>query len=257
MNRFIGFSLVFANMFAGLALAQESQESVKIQPYTGPPIFLDEPEQVAEPTIVSHEKINDKYEPTGKQRTEREIARFSDNHFEADGVYREYYPNGQLFVEGKFERGRQQGEWTYYFDNGQVNRKAMYKDGQPDGPREIFRADGTLFANRGFKDGRRDGEWVTYDKTGKKPLREEHYVDGKADGVWKTWHSNGQLKQEISLKGGKRHGTSIEWDEQGVKRAEVNYADNKLHGTLTRWFPDGRKVVQQYSEGRLVSQTGG
>jgi antitoxin component YwqK of YwqJK toxin-antitoxin module len=234
---------------------QEPQQSVKIQPYTGPPIFLDEPEQVAAPTIVTREKIQDKYEDTGNVRVEREVARFSDNHFEADGIYREYYPNGQLFVEGQFRRGRHEGEWTYYFDNGQINRKAMYKNGQPDGSREIYRADGTLAAKRSFKDGHRDGEWITYDETGKQPLREELYVDGTQDGVWKVWHPNGQLRQQISLKQGERHGTSTEWDEKGEKRAEINHVDGKLHGTATRWFPDGRKIVQQYNEGRLESQS--
>ncbi|MEX0613275.1 MAG: toxin-antitoxin system YwqK family antitoxin [Pirellulales bacterium] len=242
----------------GGAWAQEAtQESVKIQPYTGRPIFLDEPEQVAAPTIFNHEKIQDKYEDTGKVHTEREIARFSDNHYEADGIYREYYPNGQLFVEGQFRRGRQHGEWTFYFDNGTINRKAKFDNGKPDGPREVYRADGTLASKRGFRDGRRDGEWITYDKSGKKPLREEHYADGKPDGVWKVWSPKGQLIQQVSLKQGEREGTSLQWDENGQKRAEVNYVDNKLHGTATRWFPDGRKIVQQYDQGRLVSQSSG
>jgi antitoxin component YwqK of YwqJK toxin-antitoxin module len=240
------------------AMAQEgAQQSVKIQPYSGPPIYLDEQEQVATATIVRHEKIQDKYDETGNVRIEREIARFSDNHFEADGQYREYYPNGQLFVEGQFRRGRQEGEWTYYFDNGKVNRKAMFKNGLPDGPREIYRVDGTLAAKRGFKNGQRDGEWISYDATGKQPLREEHYVDGKQDGVWKIWFPGGRLKQEIGLKQGQRHGTSTEWDEQGEKRAELNFADGKLHGAATRWFPDGRVIVQRYNEGRLESQKSG
>src|SRR3990172_67692 len=50
------------------ALAQQAGESVKIKPYTGPPIYLDEPEQVAAPTIVTREKIEDKYEDSGKLR---------------------------------------------------------------------------------------------------------------------------------------------------------------------------------------------
>jgi antitoxin component YwqK of YwqJK toxin-antitoxin module len=240
------------------ARAQEDgKASVKIQPYTGPPIFLDEPEQIAAPKIVERQKIQDKYEDTGKVRIEREVARFSDNHLEADGMYREYYPDGQLFVEGQFRRGRQQGEWTYYFENGKVNRKAVFADGKPDGTREIYRDDGTLAAKRSFRDGQREGEWIIYDKSGTKPLREEYYANGEPDGVWKVWHPNGELKQQISLKQGQRHGTSTEWAENGEKRAEVNYVDGKLHGTFTRFLPDGRKIVQQYEEGKLQSQSSG
>ena len=79
-------------------------------------------------------------------------------------------PNGKLFVEGQYRRGRQHGEWTFYFDNGQVNRKATYNNGQPEGAWEVFRADGTLAAKRSFKNGLRDGTWVTFDDSGKKEV---------------------------------------------------------------------------------------
>ena len=124
-----------------------SQESVKIEPYTGPPIFLEGADQVVKPTIVTHETLREQYDDAGKTlRVEREVARYSDNNFAADGKYREFHPNGKPFIEGSFKSGRQAGEWTYYFDNGQVNRKATYTDGKPDGSWEIFRADGTLAA---------------------------------------------------------------------------------------------------------------
>jgi antitoxin component YwqK of YwqJK toxin-antitoxin module len=241
---------------SGTALAQEDAEGkqVTIQPYTGPPIFLDEREQVAPPSMVGREKITENFKGTEKIRVEREVAKFSDNHFEADGTYREYHPNGQLFVEGLFRKGRQQGEWTYWHQNGQVNRKATYKDGQPDGAWEIHRADGTLEAKRAYVDGKRDGEWITYDETGQKPLREEHYVDGQRDGVWKVWFAGGELKQQVSFQDGKRHGASAEWTEDGKKRGEINYADDKIDGTATIWLPDGRKIIQKYEMGRLVSE---
>lgn len=262
-NRFV--SVVFAVSLAlgsvwmcERSLAQGSagnDDSTKIKPYTGPPIYLDEPEQVASPTIVTRETKKENYQDSGKVRVEREVALYSDNHFEADGIYREYYPSGQLFVEGNYRKGRQEGEWTFYFENGKLNRKADYKNGKPDGPREIFRGDGTLAAKRNFRDGLRDGEWITYDKTGKKPVAEELYDNGKPDGVWKAWHPNGQLRQEANFKQGQRHGTTTEWNEKGEKRGETNFAEGKLHGTATRWFPDGRKISQQYNDGKLESQS--
>jgi antitoxin component YwqK of YwqJK toxin-antitoxin module len=236
-------------------LAQETaKERVTVKPYTGPPIYLDEPEQVTEPTIMRHETNTEKFKD-GKVRIERQIAFFSDNHFEADGAYKEYYPNGQLFVEGTYSRGRQHGEWTFYFDNGKLNRKAIYKEGKPDGPRDVLRADGTLSSKRGFADGLRDGDWITYDASGKNPTAEEHYVKGKPDGVWKYWYPNGKQARQITLKEGKKHGVYTEWDDKGEKRLEANFADDKQHGTTTRWFTDGRKMVQEYDNGKLVKQS--
>jgi antitoxin component YwqK of YwqJK toxin-antitoxin module len=230
------------------------EERVKIQPYTGKPIYLDEPGQVAPPRIVRSETKIEKYKD-GKTRAERRLALFSDDHFEADGFYREFYNSGKPFIEGEFSRGRQNGVWTYWYENGQVNRKATYKNGQPDGAWEVYRADGTLAAKRSFRDGQRHGEWIKFDKTGEQPLQEEHYDDGKADGVWKLWFPNAQLKQQNSFKQGKREGVSTEWTEKGNKRGEVTYVDNKLDGPATFWLPDGRKIVQQYKDGRLISES--
>jgi antitoxin component YwqK of YwqJK toxin-antitoxin module len=233
--------------------ADRQQDSATIQPYTGPAIFLDEPEETVKAQLVRRDTMREPEE--GQVRIERQIAYFSDGHFEADGFYREYYPNGKLFVEGQYAGGRQNGEWTYYFDNSQINRKAVYKNGKLDGAREVYRADGTLSAKRGFADGLRDGEWITYDETGKKPLVEGRYVKGKEDGTWKYWWPNGELQRQLEVKLGEREGKMTEWDEKGEKRFEATFVKNKLHGTATRWFPDGRKIVQQYEDGRLVSQS--
>ena len=237
------------------AASGSTQESAKVEPYTGPPIYLEETPQIAAPTVVTRETVREKYDDNVTMRIERDVAHYSDNNFAADGNYREYHPNGKPFIEGKFSNGRQQGEWIYYFENGTVNRKATYVDGKPSGTWEVHRADGTLAAKRAFKDGVRDGEWVTYDATGKQPLTEEHYASGKPDGVFKTWFANGKPKQEGGFKQGKRDGTTAEWNDKGEKILEAQFSDDKLNGTMTRYFADGKTVVQQYKDGKFVSES--
>jgi antitoxin component YwqK of YwqJK toxin-antitoxin module len=230
----------------------KAADDTEIKPYTGPPIYLDEPEAPPAPSMVDRTVQSDKF-PDGKLRIERQVAKYSDNHYVADGFYREYYPNGQKFVDGQYKGGRPDGQWTYWYDNGTQNRQITFKDGQPDGSWEVHRADGTLMAARSFKNGKRDGVWTIYDDTGKQPLRVESYADGKADGEWKVWFPSGQLQRQISFKQGDRDGSATEWDEKGNKRIEMNYAAGKLDGTATSWTPDGRKVVQQFKDGKPVA----
>jgi antitoxin component YwqK of YwqJK toxin-antitoxin module len=251
--RFVAASGLALISCGGLVLAAESSsgESVKVEPYKGPTILLDEAEKVkVVPTIVTKQTLKEKL---GDGSVEREIAHYSDNSIAAEGSYKEFHPNGKPFIEGQFKKGRQEGEWKYYFDNGQLNRKMAFKDGKPDGSWEIHRADGTLQAKRGFKDGLRDGEWINYDATGKQPLSEEHYVSGQEDGVWKTWYPNGQQKLQASFKKGKRDGASLVFDDKGKKLAEEEWADGKLNGTATRYLPDGKKITQVYEAGKLKS----
>jgi len=229
-------------------------ESIEFKPYTGPPIFLDEPEAPPKPALVGKNVDTDKY-PDGKVRLEREIAKYSDNHLEADGYYREYYPNGQKFAEGQYKSGRQEGTWTFWYDDGKVNRTVIYKNGQPDGTWEVHRADGTLAAKRSYKNGKRDGTWTIFDDAGKQPLREEIYKDGVVDGTWKVWFPSGQLKTQIGFKDGKREGPSIEWDEKGTKRGEINYSEDKPHGKAMLIGADGRKVEREFDHGKLVKES--
>jgi antitoxin component YwqK of YwqJK toxin-antitoxin module len=228
-------------------------DKVEIKPYTGKPIYLDEPEATPTSSMVERVVQSDKFSD-GKLHVERQIAKYSDNHYVADGFYREYYPNGQKFVEGQYKAGHQDGDWTYWHENGTVNRKLTYKDGQPDGSWDVHRADGSLMATRSFKQGRRDGTWTIYDDTGKQPLRVEKYADGKADGQWKVWFPSGQLQRQINFKAGNRDGSATEWDEKGNKRIEMNYVDGKPDGDSTSWLPDGRKIVQHYKDGKLLPE---
>jgi antitoxin component YwqK of YwqJK toxin-antitoxin module len=263
MNRSVGYSLQILPSVAFLTVAalgfvttntSLAQDAAAIKPYTGPPIFLDQPEAPPAASFVEKRVDTEKYE-NGKVRHEREIARYSDNRFVADGFYREFYPTGEKFAEGQYKDGKQVGKWTFWHENGKESRTVNYTNGQPDGTWDIRNADGAVVAKRSYKAGKRDGTWVVYDKTGKQTLREEAYDDGKPNGTWKVWFPNGQLKTQIGIKDGERDGDAIEWDEKGNKRAELKYVAGKVHGTATAWAADGRKVVQQYDHGKLVKES--
>src|SRR5262249_5174946 len=112
--RFVGALGLGLYACCGYSPAAESssggqQDSVKIEPYTGPAILLEEPEKVnVAPTVVTRQTIKDKL---GDGSVEREVAHYSDNSIAADGSYKEFHPNGKPFIEGQFRKGRQEGEW--------------------------------------------------------------------------------------------------------------------------------------------------
>jgi antitoxin component YwqK of YwqJK toxin-antitoxin module len=205
----------------------KSSKRVIIEPYKGPPIFLEEKRTVVSPTIVRHDPFTDKYED-GKTRVERQVALYSDEHRESDGYYREFYPNGKPFIDGNYRQGKQHGEWSYFFDNGQLQRKVTYQDGRLHGEWDRFRADGTLAAKHSYENGLRHGIWQTFDATGKQLLQEEVYSHGKPNGTMKAWHPNGKLKVQVEVKDGVSHGRTQQWDENGKLLADVTYVEGKL-----------------------------
>lgn len=245
-------AFVFGLVLFVSASVEAQEKKTKAEPYRDPGVYLEEPSQV-EAQWVEKQVNTQKYD-NGKTKTEREISRFSDNRLVNDGFYREYYLNGQLFVEGQYERGTPIGEWKYFHDNGQLAKTVKYEDGKANGEIEVRRADGTLEAKRAFKDSKRDGQWTAFDSTGEKSVSEQFYVTGKPDGVWKTWHDNGQLAQERPFKDGKLNGVVTEWDKEGVKRGEASFVDGKQEGKTTVWTPDGKVIVRNYKEGKLVPE---
>tara|TARA_B100000676_G_C18061779_1_gene838258 strand:+ start:2122 stop:2349 length:228 start_codon:yes stop_codon:yes gene_type:complete len=55
-----------------------------------------------------------------------------------DGVWFNYYDNGQLYYRGKFHGGKKDGTWITYWSNGQLESKGDWKDGKREGPWELY-----------------------------------------------------------------------------------------------------------------------
>ncbi len=235
--------------------AELQREEVKIEPYTGPPIFLPKVEEPVPATKVETRTVTTWYDEKNNEgpKVERAVTVYSDQSLVNDGIYREFYPDGQVFVEGQYANGDAVGEWNYYHANGQLAKKVNFVDGKADGVVELRRPDGSLEAVREFAEGKRNGTWKTFDETGEQQLSEENYADGKLDGMWQTWWENGKPRQQATFKQGQRDGTTIEWDSEGVKRAEVEFVDNKQDGITRLWPADGKVVEQVYKEGKLIS----
>ena len=229
-----------------------------IERYTGPPIFLDEPE-TPPPAVAGREA-----------RRQRQISRTARSATSARSPATRTItssptastasstPTARSSPKASTRTATRTARGPSGTTTAKCSAPSTYKNGQPDGSWDVLNADGAVVAKRGYKDGKRDGTWVVYDETGKQPLREEVYTDGKANGTWKVWFPTGQAaRREIGIKDGIRDGRYAEWDEKGNKRAELNFVAGKLDGTATLWGADGKKVDQQYDHGKLVKESQG
>ena len=61
--------------------------------------------------------------------------------------------------------GPPDGPYESYYDNGQLETKGTYKDGELDGPYEEYYDDGQLRFKGTYKDGERCGEWLDFGET--------------------------------------------------------------------------------------------
>ena len=70
------------------------------------------------------------------------------------------------------------GSSVSYHENGQLNKRENYKNGQQDGPSEWFHENGQLGGKGNYKNGEQDGLWEYFDENGNLFTTEE-WKDGE------------------------------------------------------------------------------
>ena len=131
-----------------------------------------------------------------------------DNVF--DGHYVRYFNTGKIMGEGKFNKGKMDGKWSYYYFNGKIQSIQFFDNGKltdinswskngvhkiinGTGTFESFTDDNQLGGRTSFKDCKLHGKVETW-KDGK-IASEMFYVNGKESGIWKYWNEDGSLER--------------------------------------------------------------
>src|SRR5215469_11077627 len=83
-----------------------------------------------------------------------------------EGPFEIYRAEGTLMMKGEYHDGKQTGEWTMWYDNGQKASIDHYKDGVQDGEHIGWYNNGKISAMGQYKDGKREGEWKRWHAEG-------------------------------------------------------------------------------------------
>jgi len=116
------------------------------------------------------------------------------------------YLGGKTEYEGSYKNGKQDGKWTYWWENGQKMMEGNWKNGKPwDGKKILWHQNGQKQSELTIKDGELDGKGTSWYENGQKK-EEATYKDGMPDGLWTYWYENGQKWYEATWKDGKQIG---------------------------------------------------
>jgi antitoxin component YwqK of YwqJK toxin-antitoxin module len=86
------------------------------------------------------------------------------------------------------------GRWTAWYDTGQVEWEAEFKQDEKHGSWSRFYRDGTQASDGTYVDGKMDGRWISWFDNGKKS-EEGKMSEGKNHGKWKYYDKLGRLKR--------------------------------------------------------------
>lgn len=132
-----------------------------------------------------------------------------------------YRPDGSKRVQSVYNsKGVQIEDEIFYFNNGSVNEKNTYTDGQL------------------------NGYSINYYINGSKNV-EINYTNGQKDGYYKSYFQHGQLKSEGWYVEGQAQGKWIYYDELGNITSELNYLNDELNGYRYDYTPGYKLDIAQ------------
>ena len=203
------------------------------------------------------------------------------NQLDSNGKKHGYwkkYDLDTLRYEGHFEHGIPEGEFIYYYHDGNVKTKMTYSNNGQDAYSIMYFNTGKKMAEGKFINKKRDGEWITYDGfdheiakvnyvSGKKSglatyyfpeggkLEEINYVDGVEDGMYTQYFANSGIKMRGSYENGKFQGIFAFYYPNNVLYNTGSYEKGLRHGVWTMYDDEGEIIVKvTYNHGDVVKR---
>jgi antitoxin component YwqK of YwqJK toxin-antitoxin module len=141
-------------------------------------------------------------------------------------IKRDYYPDGKIKSIGSYYNGVPDGVRRDYDNDGTIIASYIFKDGILEGTGIIdekgkyqgkwyfFYENGKVLETGYYRDGKKSGEWIVYDTLGN-IIEVMNYFNGKLDGEYIFYFYNGNVKRKIYYQDGVAEGEYVEYDIEG------------------------------------------
>ena len=160
-----------------------------------------------------------------------------------------YYPTGELKSKGVYTRGYKSGLWTYYFMNGNTEQTGRYTaKAKPEGEWKWYYDNGQLLREESFVNGEENGWLIEYGDTGQIITKGE-YIKGKEEGEW--LYEIGDHKEQGSYEYGAKMGVwKHTYLNSGEEKFEGEFFDDLEQGKHVWYYPSGQKMLEgKYTSG--------
>ncbi len=163
------------------------------------------------------------------------------------GEWKYLYTDGSIKAIGKFNHGKREDLWVYYFKGGEIEQKGLYINGLPHGEWKWWYTNKQLRRKELFRHGKEDGESIEYDTIGNLITKGE-FIDGIREGVW--FYNINDHKEEGNFRDGLKHGIWIYTYNDG----QINFKGEYINGLPIDkhrfYYPNGQlKWEGKYDNG--------
>lgn len=165
------------------------------------------------------------------------------------GRWQKSYPNGRLVYDGTFEDGRPVGQWTRYYEGGQVKAKIRYAENSDSAFAQLFDWQGKKMAEGVYLNEKKEGMWTFFSANTK--ISEEEYAGGEKQGLSRTFYPTGEVFEESEWKNGKQEGSYRAFFKNGKPYMQCKVSNDMRNGLCLSYFQNGRIEMEAYYKDNL------
>lgn len=129
------------------------------------------------------------------------------------------YPNGKVSSEGFLRKGKPDGYWKTYNEQGALISEGNRKNYLLDSVWKFY-ANDTLISEISYRAGKREGLTKAYSST---ETTLTPYVADLISGMREVFYKNGKLKQQTPFENGVEQGTAYDFSEDGTIIGIITY----------------------------------
>lgn len=178
----------------------------------------------------------------------------TDSKGRRQGVWKDFYPNGQLRYEGQFKNDKCKGVFKYYDERGNMKATNEFDKSGDRALNKTYASNGRLIATGYYEYQKKEGEWKYFDKDSGQLLLVEENKAGKVHGWSRLYNpNNGVMVEETQYVEGEPNGQCRKYSDTGVLLMECQYCDGVLNGPTKSYYPNtALKEEGQYANGKKV-----
>lgn len=143
------------------------------------------------------------------------------------GEYTCFTRRKELVLKGYYREGLKDGIWKSWYPNGNLYVTQEWDKGQKDGAFRVYQPDGRFKEKGNYKNGELSGSRVSYFDNGKVRLTETYRRD-ILHGPYREYYPDGTLKIAAKYKEGELHGPYRLYNEAGELQEILRYRNGEL-----------------------------
>ncbi|MGQ1889590.1 tetratricopeptide repeat protein [Thermophagus sp. OGC60D27] len=167
-----------------------------------------------------------------------------------DGLYEEYYKNGNIKSRGYYKDGQQDGAWDNYRPTGELETENYFLKGVPFGWQNYYAVDGTLSTRIKNIDGR-TFRIIEFDSNGN--IISDN--DFTRDSLFQIVNDHGTVIASAPITGGVIYGPMKWYGSRGNVIVAKNFYNDMAEGDLFRYYDNGQILTQgQYLSNNKIGK---